>query len=545
MRRRLPVPLPVRPRLALLQPPERQGRPTPTRPPHLDPPQEHQPPPPVRRRARPGRKAALGAQATKHAAESRTPNRSRTPTRSLEGGTFHHDAQPARTPARRAMAHAGRARLPHLPAPCRRGMDRPGHPRRRRRGQRWRCRACPADFSIPAVRWPVLDGPDCPSCRTEVTCWAALAPDALGDLWTCEHGHEFVLTPEDGSSCPRTPHDPHDRVGGVRQRRWPVRGRPHDRPRPTLGYETNPDACRTAHAAGHPACKPTCAPSTPPASPTPRMDLRTALPHLRRVRQTVGPHRLRHRPDRRRAPRRQPPPAPDPGRHRRRGRRPAYRAGAGSPRRCARRAESALGGGRTGARRRRHLARVRRRVAACHRWDACTVLTLRADDFGAATRRTRVFLIATRDGAPDRPALPGPVGLPPVVPGPSCPTLPSRFPLPSALDCKLSLSSNSLSRSRSLASLFAVAFPLFPLSHPFPLSSIPSPRSTPSRPLPPSLPCPVPSPQLDLCLPFPCVCVCVMMVRAGDAAALALSLAVTKTAPRGAVDAATATTDPT
>lgn len=60
----------------------------------------------------------------------------------------------------------------------------------------WRCRACPADFSIPAVYWPVLDGPDCPHCHTEVTCWAALAPDALGDLWTCEHGHEFVLTPE-------------------------------------------------------------------------------------------------------------------------------------------------------------------------------------------------------------------------------------------------------------------------------------------------------------------------------------------------------------
>ncbi|NVI91405.1 DNA cytosine methyltransferase [Actinomadura sp. BRA 177] len=45
-------------------------------------------------------------------------------------------------------------------------------------------------------------------------------------------------------------------------------------------------------------------------------------------------------------------------------------------------------------------------LAACHRWDACTVLTLRADDFGAATRRTRVFLIATRDGAPDLTGLP-------------------------------------------------------------------------------------------------------------------------------------------
>ncbi|WP_067805685.1 DNA cytosine methyltransferase [Actinomadura formosensis] len=45
-------------------------------------------------------------------------------------------------------------------------------------------------------------------------------------------------------------------------------------------------------------------------------------------------------------------------------------------------------------------------LAAMHRWDACTVLTLRADDFGAATRRTRVFLIATRDGAPDLTGLP-------------------------------------------------------------------------------------------------------------------------------------------
>ncbi len=45
-------------------------------------------------------------------------------------------------------------------------------------------------------------------------------------------------------------------------------------------------------------------------------------------------------------------------------------------------------------------------LAACHRWDACTVLTLRADDLGAATRRTRVFLIATRDGAPDLTGLP-------------------------------------------------------------------------------------------------------------------------------------------
>ncbi|TMQ90336.1 DNA cytosine methyltransferase [Actinomadura soli] len=45
-------------------------------------------------------------------------------------------------------------------------------------------------------------------------------------------------------------------------------------------------------------------------------------------------------------------------------------------------------------------------MAAMHRWDTCTVLTLRADDFGAATRRTRVFLIATRQYAPDLSGLP-------------------------------------------------------------------------------------------------------------------------------------------
>lgn len=60
----------------------------------------------------------------------------------------------------------------------------------------WRCRACPTDWFIPVTRWPVQDGPACPYCLTEVTCWAGLAPDTLGDLWTCEHGHEFVLTAE-------------------------------------------------------------------------------------------------------------------------------------------------------------------------------------------------------------------------------------------------------------------------------------------------------------------------------------------------------------
>ncbi|MUN35475.1 hypothetical protein [Actinomadura litoris] len=60
----------------------------------------------------------------------------------------------------------------------------------------WHCRACPTDWPIPTTRWPVLDGPDCPRCHTEITSWAALAPNHGGDLWTCHHGHEFVHTPE-------------------------------------------------------------------------------------------------------------------------------------------------------------------------------------------------------------------------------------------------------------------------------------------------------------------------------------------------------------
>jgi DNA (cytosine-5)-methyltransferase 1 len=39
-------------------------------------------------------------------------------------------------------------------------------------------------------------------------------------------------------------------------------------------------------------------------------------------------------------------------------------------------------------------------------WESCTVLTLRADDFGAPTRRTRVFLLAARDHTPDLDGLP-------------------------------------------------------------------------------------------------------------------------------------------
>jgi hypothetical protein len=60
----------------------------------------------------------------------------------------------------------------------------------------WHCRTCPTTWTIPATHWPVLDGPDCPYCYTAVTCWAALDPDHAADLWTCEHGHEFILTPE-------------------------------------------------------------------------------------------------------------------------------------------------------------------------------------------------------------------------------------------------------------------------------------------------------------------------------------------------------------
>jgi DNA (cytosine-5)-methyltransferase 1 len=45
-------------------------------------------------------------------------------------------------------------------------------------------------------------------------------------------------------------------------------------------------------------------------------------------------------------------------------------------------------------------------LAATHDFESCNVVTLRADDFGAATRRTRVFLIATRDYAPDFAGMP-------------------------------------------------------------------------------------------------------------------------------------------
>jgi DNA (cytosine-5)-methyltransferase 1 len=45
-------------------------------------------------------------------------------------------------------------------------------------------------------------------------------------------------------------------------------------------------------------------------------------------------------------------------------------------------------------------------LAAAHDFESCNVVTLGADDFGAATRRTRVFLIATREHTPDLASLP-------------------------------------------------------------------------------------------------------------------------------------------
>ncbi|MFD0687357.1 hypothetical protein [Actinomadura fibrosa] len=60
----------------------------------------------------------------------------------------------------------------------------------------WHCRSCPDDFATTITFWPVLEGPDCPYCGQGFTCWAAIDPDHGGDLWTCEHGHEFVVDPE-------------------------------------------------------------------------------------------------------------------------------------------------------------------------------------------------------------------------------------------------------------------------------------------------------------------------------------------------------------
>ncbi|WP_067475301.1 hypothetical protein [Actinomadura hibisca] len=60
----------------------------------------------------------------------------------------------------------------------------------------WRCRGCGTELWTETTWWPVYDGPDCPTCHTPVTCWGAIAPDHLGDLWLCEYAHEFILTPE-------------------------------------------------------------------------------------------------------------------------------------------------------------------------------------------------------------------------------------------------------------------------------------------------------------------------------------------------------------
>jgi DNA (cytosine-5)-methyltransferase 1 len=45
-------------------------------------------------------------------------------------------------------------------------------------------------------------------------------------------------------------------------------------------------------------------------------------------------------------------------------------------------------------------------LAAGHDFEYCAVLTLAAEDFGVPSRRTRVFLIAVRDGVPDLSGLP-------------------------------------------------------------------------------------------------------------------------------------------
>ncbi|NVI93146.1 DNA cytosine methyltransferase [Actinomadura sp. BRA 177] len=176
---------------------------------------------------------------------------------------------------------------------------------------------------------------------------------------------------------------------------------------PTLGYETNPDACRTAHAAGHPRVQadvraldparladaegwisgppcPTYAASGKRSGRTDYATVLTAVEHL------ADSHHPRRTLD-------------------------GIGAEVADPRTAlvlealdvaldapnlrwvvAEQVPAVAGIWREFA----------AELAACHRWDACTVLTLRADDFGAATRRTRVFLIATRDGAPDLTGLP-------------------------------------------------------------------------------------------------------------------------------------------
>jgi len=45
-------------------------------------------------------------------------------------------------------------------------------------------------------------------------------------------------------------------------------------------------------------------------------------------------------------------------------------------------------------------------LAATYCFESCSVVTLRADDFGAATRRARVFIVAARDHTPDFTGMP-------------------------------------------------------------------------------------------------------------------------------------------
>ncbi|WP_433328207.1 hypothetical protein [Spirillospora sp. CA-294931] len=60
----------------------------------------------------------------------------------------------------------------------------------------WECGACCTEWAIPVTHWPVLHGPDCPFCGSQITTWAALAPEHNGDLWLCEWGHEYLHTPD-------------------------------------------------------------------------------------------------------------------------------------------------------------------------------------------------------------------------------------------------------------------------------------------------------------------------------------------------------------
>jgi hypothetical protein len=60
----------------------------------------------------------------------------------------------------------------------------------------WFCNGCCAEWGTLTTHWPVNDGPDCPVCDSPATRWTDIDPDHLGDTWTCDAGHEFVLDPE-------------------------------------------------------------------------------------------------------------------------------------------------------------------------------------------------------------------------------------------------------------------------------------------------------------------------------------------------------------